>query len=786
MVVCPDGGIHPRQLRQGEDEAKGPATDDPHRPKSSASRSPTGRRALRSRRKETSAAGERHKGVIVWGVGLAVLAFAIGAILARPVVFAHLSDLAFDGYQRLKPREEAEAPIVVVDIDEASLAKIGQWPWPRTTIATLVDRLGRMGAAAIAFDMVFPEPDRTSPSRVIAALRKEGARIDLPAGEAELDNDAALAAAFARNRVVAGIAISNENGNALPPAKAGFAFGGESPKDYLPAFSGGVANLPELTSAAAGVGFFSFPLSGDGVVRSLPLLARSGGNIYPALSIEALRVAQDAGSFIIRSTGASGEANTGRPAMTALKDGAFAMPTGPDGSFRVYYSGMPRMKTISAADILDPGKATPPEQEISGHIVLVGTSAVGLRDLVATPFRQAMPGVRVHAEIIDQIMGQSFLTRPDWARGAEIALAAGLGLLLLLLEWRFGAVVNSIAALSGIATVIGLSWAAFSGERLLIDPILPAMAVALVFAVTTPALLLLANRERRFIQSAFGRYLSPALVGRLADNPAELKLGGEVRDLTVLFSDIRGFTTLSEKLDPSELTSLLNGFLTPATDVLLRADATIDKYIGDAIMAFWNAPLDIPDHRRKACLAALAMRHALDELNRARGLDLRIGIGLHSGECCVGNLGSAQRFSYSAIGDSVNLASRIEGLTKQYGVDILMTEETIEGAGDLAFIEADRVRVVGREHPVRIFALIGDAADARSEAFRAFRQAHESFLDAYRRGDFESAPGALANASAAAPEPAGGLYRVYEDRLAALAKAPPEPGWDGVFVADRK
>jgi adenylate cyclase len=203
-------------------------------------------------------------------------------------------------------------------------------------------------------------------------------------------------------------------------------------------------------------------------------------------------------------------------------------------------------------------------------------------------------------------------------------------------------------------------------------------------------------------------------------------------------------------------------------------------------MAFWNAPLDIPDHRRKACLAALAMRRALDELNRARGLDLRIGVGLHSGDCCVGNLGSAQRFSYSAIGDSVNLASRIEGLTKQYGVDILITEDTVEGAGDLAFIEADRVKVVGREHPVRIFALIGDAGHARSEAFGTFRQAHEDFLEAYRLGDFGSALGALAKASAAAPESAAGLYRVYADRLAVLAKAPPEPGWDGVFVADRK
>jgi adenylate cyclase len=318
------------------------------------------------------------------------------------------------------------------------------------------------------------------------------------------------------------------------------------------------------------------------------------------------------------------------------------------------------------------------------------------------------------------------------------------------------------------------------------DPILPVSAVALVFAATTPALLLLANRERRFIHSAFSHYLSPTLVGRLAENPGELRLGGEIRDLTVLFSDIRGFTTLSEKLDPDELTGLLNDFLTPATDVLLRADATIDKYIGDAIMAFWNAPLDIPDHPRKACIAALAMRRALDDLNRERGFDLRIGIGLNSGECCVGNLGSAQRFSYSAIGDSVNLASRIEGLTKQYGVDILVTETTREEARDLAFVEADLVRVVGREQPIRIFALVGDAGHAGSKDFRAFREAHGRFLDIYRRGDMAGARAVLSDASAIAPDQLAGLYGVYRDRLALLAKTPPEPGWDGVFVAERK
>jgi adenylate cyclase len=752
----------------------------------SKSRASTGQKVLTRPAGRSSAGAERNRGLIVWGVGLLVLALVIGVSMTRPPALAHLSDLVFDSYQRLKPREEAGAPVVVVDIDERSIAEIGQWPWPRTTVAALVDRLGQFGAAAIAFDMVFPEPDRTSPSRLIAALRDKGARIELPAGDQQLDNDAALAAAFSRNRVVAGIAISNENSNALPPPKAGFAFGGESPKDYLRAFSGGVSNLPELTAAATGLGFFSFPLSGDGVVRSLPLLARAQDRLYPALSIEALRVAQDAGSFIVRSTGASGEADTGRAAMTALKDGAFAMPTGPDGTFRIYYSGLPRMKTISAADVLDAGKAAAIGQQIADHIVLVGTSAVGLRDLVATPFHEATPGVRVHAEIIDQIVGQSFLTRPDWVRGAEIALAACLGLLLLLVEWRFGAVVNSVAAFFLVVLAVGSSWVAFTHWQLLIDPILPASAVALVFAATTPALLLLANRERRFIHSAFSHYLSPALVGRLAENPGELRLGGETRNLTILFSDIRGFTSLSENLDPDALTRLLNDFLTPATDVLLKSEATIDKYIGDAIMAFWNAPLDIADHPRKACLAALRMLEAVDAVNSKAGSALRVGIGLHTGPCCVGNLGSAQRFSYSAIGDSVNVASRVESLTKQYGVSILATEETRSAAADLAFLEADRVRVVGRQEPVAVHVLVGDAEYAGTPAFAGQRASHGRFLASYRRAEIDEAQAALAEARRGKTPALDGLYDLYAQRLAAMKLMPPDKEWDGVFAAERK
>lgn len=727
---------------------------------------------------------DRRRALSVWVAGVATLlvVLAFGA-LQRPAL-DRLTNLVFDTYQRLMPRAEAGAPVAVVDIDEASIATLGQWPWPRTTLAQLVDRLGQAGAVTVAFDIVFPEADRTSMAAQAELLRQAGAEVTLPPGGA-ISNDAVFAEAIARNNVTLGIAISNETAAPLPPPKGGFAFGGADPRSYLPAFSGGVGNIPEITGPATGIGSFSFPTAADGVVRTVPLVFSAQGNLYPSLGLEALRVAQGAGSFIVRSTGASGEADTGRPAMVALRDGALDVPTGPMGDFWIYYSGLPSMPTVPAAEALTVDLAALSEA-VDGRIVLVGTSAVGLRDIVSVPMGYSMPGVKVHAEIIDQVVGQTFLTRPDWAPGAELAAAALLGVILLFFAGRTGALVTSGVALVLVGVAFVASWWAFASERLLLDPLLPALAVALTFLVTTPILLLMSDRERAFVRGAFSRYLSPTLVERLAADPQALALGGVERELTVLFSDIRGFTSLSEKMNPTELTALLNGFLTPMTDILLASEGTIDKYMGDAIMCFWNAPLDIAEHERKACLAALRMVDALEALNRGRDKPLKIGIGLNTAPCCVGNLGSAQRFSYSAIGDGVNLASRVEGLTKAYGVAILVTDATRQAAGDLAFLEVDLVRVVGRAEPVPIHTLVGDDTMAVSPAFKALAADHAELIAAYRAADPDRAEAALAKARAHDSADVAKLYDIYEERIAQLRTDPPPLGWDGVFTAKSK
>ncbi|WP_188849755.1 CHASE2 domain-containing protein [Aureimonas glaciei] len=731
---------------------------------------------------------QRREALIVRLYGVTTLVVGLAVATLGQTVLDRLTVLVFDTYQRAQPRAETAAPVVLVDIDEASIAEIGQWPWPRTAIATLVNTLGQLGAAAIAFDIVFPEPDRTSLRQVVAELRRAGVAVDLPASGASIDNDAVLAGAFTGNRVVAGMAISNETDGSLPPPKVGFSYGGADPRDIIERFRGGVGNLKILGDAATGLGFFSFPPSPDGIVRQIPLVASAQGQLYPALSIEALRVAQGAGAVIVRSTGASGEIDTGQPAITALKVGAIEIPTGPKGTFWIYFSGLASMPTISAAALLDPARRDAYESVLSGRIVLVGTSAVGLRDLVATPVAASMPGMRVHAEIIDQILGDSFLSRPDWAKGAETLAALLFGLLLVLIVPRTGALVSAVVTVGFMAASLALSWVAFTQFRLLIDPILPAVSVGSVFAVTMPVLLLLTNREKRFVRQAFARYLSPTLVERLADDPAALKLGGVMRDITVLFSDIRGFTTMSEKLDPEALTTLLNGFLTPMTEVLLRSEATIDKYMGDAIMAFWNAPLDLADHRRRACLAALEMTRVLKTLSVGGGAPgaLKVGIGLNAGPCCVGNLGSAQRFSYSAIGDGVNVASRVEGLTKAYGVAILVTENVARGAGDLAFLPVDLVRVVGRAEPLPVFALLGDAEMARDPSFETLAAAHGAMIAAYRAGDFTAALDRLAALRPGAPESLHALYDIYAERLDLLKQQGAPEGWTGVFTARSK
>lgn len=718
--------------------------------------------------------------------GFCVLMTCLGFLRADPSVTAVLSNQLFDTYQQLHPRPATDPPVVVVDIDETSIDRLGQWPWSRAVIARMVNRIQLLGAAAIGFDIVFSEPDRLSPARAVEDLRRRGVGIALPEGGEPLDNDNILAAALSASPSVLGFALTDESHIAPNAAKAGFAYGGSDPRFYLPPFTGAVRNIEVLHKAAPGAGFFSFSPSADNVIRSMPLAAVANGQIYPALAVESLRIAQGAQGFALRGNDASGEGGGGSHGMTSLRVGALDVPTAADGRMRLYFSGMPQMTTLSAADLLEDTNTARIRQAVEGRIVLVGTSAVGLRDIVATPVAAAMPGVTVHAEIIDQIIAGAFLQEPDWAHGTLLLVTLLCGLMLILIATRSGALASAMMLAGLITGLVAMSWIAFTRLSLILDPVGAVVTLVIVFLLLTPLRLALENREKRIVKGAFGRYLAPALVERLAREPSALELGGETRRLTVMFSDIRGFTTLSEGMDPQTLTSLINSFLTPLTDVLLRREATIDKYIGDAIMAFWNAPLDIEGHEEKACRAALDMVKAVELLNASRQEPIRIGIGLNSGEACVGNLGSAQRFSYSALGDSINLASRIEGLTKLYGVTIAVSDFTRQAVPSLAFLEIDNVRVKGRAAPVRLYALVGDETVATSQIFQALAERHDAFLDHYRRGDFSEADTRLVSLRQGAPAELQGVYALYAQRLEELRAYPPGHPWDGVYTARTK
>jgi len=727
----------------------------------------------------------RRRYLAIWSAGLAVIALVIAGAYSPFSPLDRLNALVFDTYQKLKPRDAAESAVAVVDIDDESIRRLGQWPWPRTVLASVVDRLAAEGAAAIGLDIVLSEPDRTSPALAVAQLEGQGFQITQPGSVTELDHDRILAASFARAPVVTGLVLSEGLDTPAPPPRAGFAFAGENPAAYLPSFPGAVRNLPVLDEAAPGLGVFSFPRQEDGVVRQIPLISRQGDNLYPALSIEALRVAQGASTLVIRSTGASGEFDTGRPGMTALKVGEFEIPTGPDGRIWVHYTREPTSPLIPVHRLLgDPD----PEltAQIQGRIVLVGTSAVGLRDLVATPLSAAFPGVQVHAEIVDQIVNGKFLTRPDWAIGFEIVVAIGLGLLVLaFLPW-LSTFANAVVAAAALALSIGVGWFAFASHDLLLSPILPAQTTLLVYGVGSGVRLLLSESESRYIRSAFSHYLSPAMVEQLVENPDALVLGGENRELTILFCDIRSFTSISETMEPTQLTVFLNNFLTPMTNVLMENGATIDKYIGDAIMAFWNAPLDVPQHRQRACESVLAMLDALDKLNATLEKPVKIGVGLNSGVCCVGNLGSRQRFDYSAIGDSVNVGSRIEGLTKQYGLSNLVAESTASEVEGLAMLEVDKVMVVGRDEATLVFTLVGGPERAQEKDFLELKRVHDRFLSNYRSMRFGEAAEDLTQLKKTGPAQLAKLYAEYQHRLDAYLVTPPHADWDGSWRAEHK
>jgi adenylate cyclase len=734
-------------------------------------------------------------------VAPAVLLAAVLLRVADPPQIEHLRLAAFDEFLRLKPRPWVEADVRIVDIDDASLERLGQWPWPRPQMAALLDRLGELGAAAVVFDIVFAEPDRTSPDRVLQLWADLSGDPEITRLAGRLpDHDAYLAKSIGAASAVLGMQLTEERTTRRPQVKWGIATAGDDPRPFLPRFSGAVVNIAALENAAAGQGSINSDTDRDGVIRRVPVVVRllggaeAGDEIYPSLSAEALRVAQGASTYVLKASGANGVQAFGEhTGLAQIGIGQMRVPVDQHGRMWLYDTGFVRERFIPAWNVLASGFDG---ARVEGKIVFVGTSAVGLKDIRATPVNPAAAGVELHAQAAEQMILGSYLDRPDWATGLELVGLVVFGLVLTIALPRFGASWCAIIGAVGVLLALTVSWLAFARAGWLIDPVYPSLAAVVLYLAQSFILFLRTEAERQQVRGAFSRYMSPALVERLAKDPSRLRLGGETREMSVLFSDIRGFTAISESLDAETLTRFINRFMTPMTEVILRRVGTIDKYMGDAVMAFWNAPLDDPNHVTHAARAALEMVEALAVFNQQWAVEsaklsgvpheVGIGIGLNTGPCCVGNMGSEQRFDYSVLGDTVNLASRLEGLSRQYEVPIIIGETTRDRLSGFACLELDLVQVKGKAFAARIYALLGDETVAASAWFQDAEAAQQSLLAAYRRRDWHRAVGFVASLRQAAAGRLDGLCGIYAARIDTLRALTLPPDWDGVFAAVEK
>ncbi len=718
---------------------------------------------------------------------LALLIAFVGLRVLDPGPIQELRVRTFDTFQVLDPRIKTARPVTIIDIDERSLAdpRLGQWPWPRTRVADIVTTLSRLGAVVIAFDVVFSEPDRLNPDIAADTFRNldEATREKL---RSLPSNDRIFADAIRNSRVVLGESggpdVHADLDKNLPVT--GFAMVGEEPHRFLFQFPGLLRNVRVIEEAAAGRGLFTVVPERDGIVRRVPMLMLAQDIMMPALSFEMLRVASGSGTILTKADDAG---------IKSIGVKGFQIPTDRNGQLWVHYAHRDPSIYVSAVDVLD-GRVPP--DKIEGKLVLVGTSAIGMNDIKTTPVSPVMPGVEIHAQVLESALTGAVLSQPSYGIVIEFAGAVLLGLLVIAFAPNLGpAKLVALGALFA-SLLMGTSWYFYIHDRLLVDFTYPLLSTTAIYLTLIFSSFVREQAQRRQIRSAFGQYLSPALVEQLAQSPERLVLGGEEREMTIMFSDVRGFTAISEtyKSDPQGLTKLMNRFLTPLTNAILARKGTIDKYMGDAIMAFWNAPIDDREHQINACEAAVDMLDRIDELNTQREIEaqhgghvyipLNVGVGLNTGVCVVGNMGSDLRFDYSVLGDSVNLASRLEGQTKEYGFPIIAGSKTALAVKDkFAILELDFIMVKGKKEPEVIYAIAGREDTAQSARFQRLRNLTIEMLACYRSRDWDGALAAIEHGRRTdEAHTLARLFDLYEARILAYQASPPDDDWNGAYA----
>jgi adenylate cyclase len=745
-----------------------------------------------------------------WLIGFALVVAAIAQtseFLSIALVNKFIDKIDFfiyDARMSVTPAKP-DPRIVIVDIDEKSISEIGRWPWNRDVMAKLVTQLtDKYEAAAVGFDVMFPETDTTSGYALLNSLSKRELK-DLPnfserIGKLkdDLDFDAHFAKALQARPVVLGYAFSNEP-NAVskgllpdPAFTKNDLHGYELEAKYHKAY---ISNLPELQSAAATGGHFDPELDSDGVIRRVILLAEYNGGYYEALSLATARVALEAGSakpVFLRSLISDKDAkeygaleaivlkNRQEKIVVPIERGLTALikyrgtggPTG--GVFRY----------ISATDVIH-GRL--PEKDLMQRIFLVGTTVTGHKDLRVAPVSTNYPGVEMHANVIASILDGDFLQRPDFSTGIDVLQIFLVGGLLIFALPVLRPAYSIFLTVVMISAVGALNfWAYWSwGYVLPVATIL--LLIAALFIVNIAWGYLFEHRKSRAIVNLFGEYVAPELVAQMAEDPERYNMEGESRELTVLFVDVRGFTTISEGLKPNELREYINIYLTAMSEDIRGNRGTLDKYIGDAVMAFWGAPVALPNHAELAVATALKMLATAEKLNsdfQVRNWPpLKIGIGLNTGEMRVGDMGSKIRRAYTVMGDAVNLGSRLEGITKIYGVGLVVGESTRLAAPQFVYRELDRVRVKGKNEPVPIFHPVASEAEIDPSLRDAFAQWHEA-LRLVRAQQWDAAETILWQLQQAYPD--DGLYALYLKRIAYYREYPPGADWDGVTTFETK
>lgn len=736
------------------------------------------------------------KNAILIGFGLLiVLVFAGNAADFYRLPFVDkLSAVLYDYRLQLTMPGAVDERIVILDIDEKSLKEEGRWPWSRNRMGLLMDKLfDKYGIAVAGFDVVFAEKDESSGLGVLQKIGQNQLKKDkefktvLEQIQPQLEYDQLFAGKIRNRKVVLGYYLTNEKNNNRSGTLPEPTFQAGSFRDRpirFTSWNGYGANLPELQHAAASAGHFNPIVDADGVVRRLPMLAEHKGAYYESLSMAVVRTLLGKTGVLPGFAESEDYAGLEWLEITTAND-TLKIPVDQNVATFVPYRGRRgSFRYVSVTDVLH--DRVEPDQ-LKNKIVLVGTSALGLLDNRATPVAETFPGVEIHANMIAGILDQNLKQRPAYMTGAEVVWLLLIGISLSILVPQLSPARAVLASLFMFIITTGLSLALWQYADFLMPAANSLVMIALLFALDMSYGYFVESRTKRQITGLFGQYVPSEVVEEMSHHPDSISMEGESREMTILFSDVRGFTTISEGLDPKELTLLMNEFLTPLSRVVYKHRGTIDKYMGDCIMAFWGAPLPDADHARHALLAGIEMQATLAALQprlKARGWpEIRVGVGINTGRVSVGNMGSEVRIAYTVMGDAVNLASRLEGITKQYGVGIIVGEHTRNAVTDFVYRELDHVRVKGKDKPVAIYQPIGLISDV-SPAMRDEVELFHEFRRLYCSQEWDQAGLQLMNLQRMSPDIK--LYEIYAERIAYFRQNPPAADWDGVFVFQTK